>query len=93
MIRFFFGILFSVVLSNSLASETLLCPKQKQPACQDILPAQQETCQREYCNVAMTSTGGRTACLWTCAAHFQGLSVNDVGVDKLFDALKESKKQ
>jgi hypothetical protein len=95
MVRFFatlFCLLFSFA-SGALADE-ILCPSQKEPACQDILPAKPEKCERNFCNVAKsTPPDGRTSCLWTCAAHFQGFTLNGVGVDSLFDAFKKSQKQ
>jgi hypothetical protein len=51
------------------------------------------SCDRNSCNVVMSSSGGRNSCLWTCAAHFEGLSVNGVSLQSLFDALKNSQKQ
>lgn len=79
--------------ANSAHSDTILCPKQKEPACQDILPAQEITCDRDSCNVAKSSNGGRTSCLWTCAAHFENFSINGVPLQSLFDALKKSQQQ
>ncbi|MGY8635603.1 hypothetical protein RAD15_24310 [Bradyrhizobium sp. 14AA] len=83
-----------ILMSATLASaDDILCPTQKEPSCQDILPAQPERCDRNFCNVAKSSSGGRTACLWSCAAHFEGLTVNGVPVQSLFDALTKSPKQ
>lgn len=85
--------LFLVCLSSSCLADQIVCPTQKQPACNDLLPPQPMTCDRNSCNVVMSSSGGRNSCLWTCAAHFEGLSVNGVPLQTLFDALKNSPKQ
>jgi hypothetical protein len=85
-------LLFSASISLAQSDE-ILCPRQKQPACQDILPTEAKRCERDFCNVAASSSGGRVSCLWTCAAHFEGLSIHGTPVDSLFDALKKSQKQ
>lgn len=82
-----------ICFSSLSLADQIVCPTQKQPACNDLLPPNPMTCEREYCNVVMRSSGGRNSCLWTCAAHFEGLSVNGVPVDSLFDALRKSQKQ
>lgn len=79
--------------ANSARSDAILCPRHKEPACQDILPAQEVNCDRAFCNVAKTSNGGRTSCLWTCAANFENFSINGVPLQSLFDALKKSQQQ
>jgi hypothetical protein len=82
-----------VCLAAQGSADQIVCPTQKQPACNDLLPPNPITCDRAFCNVAMSSSGGRNSCLWTCAAHFEGLSINGVPVDTLFDALKKLQKQ
>jgi hypothetical protein len=92
----FFAILSCLIvsISSGASAEDIFCPTQKEPTCQDIVPAKPEKCERTFCNVAKsTSADGRTSCLWTCAAHFQGFTINGVGVDSLFDAFKKSQKQ
>jgi hypothetical protein len=85
--------LFIVCFATPGLADQIVCPTQKQPSCNDLLPPQPMICDRNSCNVVMSSSGGRNSCLWTCAAHFEGLSVNGVPVDSLFDALKKSQKQ
>jgi hypothetical protein len=82
-----------VCLASPTWADQIVCPTQKQPACNDLLPPQPKSCDRNACNVVMSSSGGRNSCLWTCAAHFEGLSVNGVSLQSLFDALKNSQKQ
>lgn len=94
MFRFFLiTMLLTCCAANSVRSETILCPKQKEPTCQDILPAQQMSCDRAECNVAKNSESGRTSCLWTCAAHFENFSINGVPLQSLLDALKKTQQQ
>jgi hypothetical protein len=90
---FLIAMLLMCCAANSVRSETILCPKQKEPTCQDILPAQEISCDRAACNVAKNSEGGRTSCLWTCAAHFENFSINGVPLQSLLDALKKTQQQ
>lgn len=92
--KLFFLTIFLLSSTLPTSSEEIVCPTQKQPGCSDILPATPMKCERNFCNVATsTSENGRTSCLWTCAAHFEGLKVNGVPVDSLFDALEKAQKR
>lgn len=86
-----FCVLFCFTCLGS--AQQILCPTQKQSGCDDILPKQPITCDRDSCNVAISASEGKNYCLWTCAAHFKGLSINGVPVDSLFDALSKAQKQ
>jgi hypothetical protein len=92
MFRSLIAAAFLLSLAASSAwSDEVLCPRQKEPACQDILPAKEKSCDRAACNVAKnTDDSGRTSCLWTCAAHFRNFSINGVPLQSLFDAFKKS---
>jgi hypothetical protein len=74
--------------------ETIACPKQKYPDCQDILPTEQMSCERNFCNAAQAATNnGRVSCVWTCAAHLKSFSVNGVELDSLIETLKKLQNQ
>jgi hypothetical protein len=90
---FIFGFCLLCSSASLGSAEQIVCPTQKQPGCDEILPKPPISCDRDSCNVAISASEGKNYCLWTCAAHFKGLTINGVPVDSLFDALSKSQKQ
>jgi hypothetical protein len=81
------ALIVAIFAANSAAAETIMCPTQKEAGCADLLPANPMNCDRLSCNVVSRTSGGRKACLWSCAAHLD-MMVNGVSIQRLLDVFK-----
>jgi hypothetical protein len=82
------GIALAALTTNLVSAQTIVCPTQKEPNCNELQPPNPISCQRAFCNVVSRTVEGKNYCLWTCAAKLEDMFVNGVPMEDLLNAFK-----
>lgn len=80
------GIALAALTTNLVSAQTIVCPTQKQPNCDVLLPRNPISCERDFCHVFSKIDEGKNYCLWTCAAR--DAFIDGVPVEDLLNANK-----